>query len=195
MEQHTITTYSFNELPEDTQEKAIEGLYDLNTHYDWWENVYEDAKTIAALMGIDITNIYFSGFSSQGDGACFEGSYEYKKGSVKAIKEYAPVDKELHRIAEAFQDIQRPNFYQVTSTIKHSGHYYHQHCTDISTGRLDDVAWTDAAEDDMPEVLRDFMHWIYRTLEKEHEYLTGEEAIKETIEANAYEFTENGDLY
>jgi len=32
-------------------------------------------------------------------------------------------------------------------------------------------------------------------LQHEHDYLTSEEAIIETIEANDYDFTANGDIY
>ena len=38
------------------------------------------------------------------------------------------------------------------------------------------------------------MRWSYRLLEREYEYLTSDDAIKETIEANEYEFDENGNL-
>jgi hypothetical protein len=44
----------------------------------------------------------------------------------------------------------------------------------------------------LKDILRDYMRWIYRTLEKEYDYMTSEEAIKETIIANDYEFTKDG---
>jgi hypothetical protein len=37
--------------------------------YEWYTSVYDDATEIARLMGIEIKDIGFSGFSSQGDGA------------------------------------------------------------------------------------------------------------------------------
>ena len=50
----TITTvktvYSFDELGEDAQEKAIENLYDLNIDYDWWEFVFEDADETSEVL-------------------------------------------------------------------------------------------------------------------------------------------------
>jgi hypothetical protein len=44
------------------------------------------------------------------------------------------------------------------------------------------------------EVVKDLNRWLYRTLEKEYEYLSSDEAIIETIEANEYTFTESGKL-
>jgi len=51
MKTHTIYTYKFGELPEGIKEKAVENLYDINMHYDWWEYTYEDAENI----GLKIT--------------------------------------------------------------------------------------------------------------------------------------------
>lgn len=189
----TKNIYTFDELPEEIQEKAIDKLRDINVDHEWWEYIYDDAKEIGKLMGIKITNIYFSGFSSQGDGACFEGEYFYNKGGVKALKDYAPQDKELHRIVKELQKIERPAFYHLYAYVKHRGHYYHEMETDIEV-RNDYRDVSDDEENGIKETLRDFMRWIYRTLKKEFEYLTGEEAIRETIIANEYEFDENGNL-
>jgi hypothetical protein len=190
------TVYKFNELSEEAKEKAIEKLYDINTDYEWYDFTYCDAKEIGAIIGIDINNIYFSGFSFQGDGACFEGSYSYKKGSLKAIKKYAPKDEVLHQIAKNLQAIQSENFYKLHASIKHSGYYYHENCTNIDVYHCDDIYRniTKETEGGIKEALRDFMRWIYSTLEKEYDYLTSKENIIETIKANDYEFTAEGDL-
>ena len=187
----TKTVYTFDELTEEAKQKVLENLYDTNVNYEWYEFVYEDAKTIAELMGIDIDRIYFSGFSSQGDGACFEGSYSYKKCSVKNVTEYAPKDEELHRIVRELQQLQKKHFYGLTAHVKQSGHYCHANCTQINV----DSEYTptnEDFEDEIQELLKDYMNWIYSQLEKEYYYQTSEEGIKETIEANEYEFTEDG---
>lgn len=197
MQKHEIITYSFDELSESAKEKAIEDISQNWLDYDWYDCVYEDAKTIAGLMGITIDNIWFSGFSSQGDGACFEGSYSYRKGSVKAVKEYAPNDKVLHGIAQSLADIQKRNFYQLYANVSHSGHYYHSGCTSISMDRSSDnyQAMTDDAEDAITDALREFMGWIYNQLGKEYEYQLSPEVMADNIRANEYQFTETGGFY
>jgi len=56
----------------------------------------------------------------------------------------------------------------------------------------------DDFDDDCDDLDADFLKSLledYRIiLSKEYDYLTGEEAIKETIQANEYEFTEGGKL-
>jgi len=192
-----IEVYSFAELSEDAKEHVFEKHGDINVNHDWWYD-YDDKKEIAKLMGIDIDNIYFSGFSSQGDGACFEGNYEYRKGSVKAVMDYAPEDIELHRIVKELQSIQKRCFYSARASVKQSGHYMHKYCTKISVDFENYNTGIDyynqKYEEDIIELLRDYMEWIYRNLEKEYEYLTGEDAIVETIEANEYEFDVDGNM-
>lgn len=192
-----IDTYEYDELSEDAKEKALESMYNINVDDDfWYDAVFEDAKNIGHLMGIDIENIYFSGFSSQGDGACFTGHYSYAKKSVKEVKSCAPQDKELHRIVSELADIQKRNFYRIVASVKHSGHYSHEYCTSIDVSAYDhndNDLITKETEDGIIELLRDYMRWIYRQLEKEYEYMTGREAIEETIRANEYRFTEDGE--
>ena len=193
--------FKFDELSEAAKETALDKWREDGLDYDWWE--YEDAKQAAACMGIDIDKIYFSGFSSQGDGACFEGTYEYKKGAVKAIKEYAPKDEELHQVAQDLQDIQKKYFYGLYARVGQSGHYMHENCTTIDVYQLrtlrdgyesDETAGIEAYEA-IAEALRDFMRWIYKQLENQYDYLASDEAITETIKANEYEFTEDGKMY
>jgi len=102
--------YSYDELSDDAKEKARDWYRGGAFDFEWWFDAVYDAKQIGALMGIDIDEVYFSGFWSQGDGACFTGEYRYKKGSVAAIKKEFPTDKELHYIAENLAAIQRQNF-------------------------------------------------------------------------------------
>lgn len=195
--------FKFPELSDAAKEKAREWYRNGAWDYDWWDSVYADADTIAGLMGITMDRkgkhsptIYFSGFWSQGDGACFEGTYCYKKGSVKAIKDYAPRDEELHRIATGLQDLQRRNFYALSASMKQHGHYNHSGCMTVSVS--DDrhtYRWVDAsAEDELTQYMRDFADWIYGQLEKEYEWLTSDEQVDEAIIANEYEFDAEGNF-
>ena len=195
METLTIETYTFDELSNAAKDRAIELFSDINTDYEWYDLVFEDAKAIGEIMGIDIDKIYFSGFSSQGDGACFVGKWRYNKNMRKAIREYAPIDTTLHSIAGNLFDIQRRNFYNIVATVNQSGRYYHEHCTSIDVenperqyGEVDNRTIEDTKTE-----LRRFMKWIYKTLEKEYDYLSSREAIIEAIEANEYTFTIDGE--
>lgn len=202
------TVYQFDELSDTAKERARDWLREAEAGDFDAENVLDDAGTIAELLGISIAThavklmngssrqkptIYYSGFHNQGDGACFEGSYSYKAGSVKAVKDYAPRDGELQRIATTLRDIQRPFFYHLQASIKHTGRYSHSHSTTIDV-EYDGDSYRDIgqAEEGIREALRDFMDWIYYQLQTEYEYRLSDEVIDETIRANEYEFDEDG---
>ena len=191
--------YPFSELSDDAKQTALDKLRETCHDYEWWDFIFDDAKAIGKLIGIDITNIYFSGFSSKGDGACFEGNYEYNKNSVVLVKEYAPQDEELHRIVSELAAHQRKRLYQIRASVKHSGHYSHRFCTQIDVDFENHFAVGDSydseVEADIIELLRDYMHWIYKRLEAESDYMMSDEAIIESIDANEYEFTIDGELY
>ena len=191
MQTHTITTYSYEELSEQAQKNARNWYREHGLDYEWYDSVYEDAKMCAALVGIEIDRIYFSGFWSQGDGACFEGAFTYKPGLLKAIKEYAPNDRELLGIAK---ELQKVRYKGITATVKHSGRYYHEMCTNINV-YLDDGYVNEDIESEITDLLRDFMRWIYKRLEMEYEYLSSDESVAGSILANNYEFTEDGKIY
>ena len=199
----TRTLYTFQELSPEAQQKAIEAYQERAGVYDdSEEGVYDYAAAIADIMGLDINtrqgkngnyspNIYYSGFWSQGDGACFEGTYSFKAGSVKAIKAYAPQDTELHSIALALQHAQAANFYKVSATIKHRGHYYHSGCMAIELEHQDDSCRDIKNEDDFKQAFRDFADWIYSSLETEYNYETSEEAAREYLQDDT-EYTIDG---
>jgi hypothetical protein len=189
----TKTVYTLAELEGTARETALNKLAEWATSDDFWhESVIDDAKTIGALMGIEIKDIFFSGFSSQGDGACFTGTYSYKKGALKAVKEYAPQDAELHRIAAELQKIEARNFYRLTASItKRSHHYSHDRTVEVDTDE-GNIPADMGDKGELAETLRDYMQWIYKRLEDEYEYQTSEEQLLEMAEANGYEFTEDG---
>lgn len=205
------TIYTFEELSDAAKEKARDWLRALqfNDSSDW-EFVYEDAVTVGALIGIEIDRrtfktmgggtgseptIYFSGFSSQGDGACFEGTYSYRKGALKALKQEiggeSKGDKELIRIATELQELQRRNFYRLEARMKHSGHYNHSGCMSVDIDFPADRYISDD-EQALTRLMRDFADWIYRQLEAEYDYRCSDEQIDDSMDANQYTFDING---
>lgn len=196
METKTIELYRIDELDEKVQEKVLDKYRDWNVDdYEWWEFVYDDATAIGELMGIEIDKIYFSGFWSQGDGACFIGRYAYQPGSVKAVKEYAPIDETLHRIAERLQKAQSRAQYQLWTNVKKNHlRYEHENSVDMDVFHALDYDFNYDLADDIEEALRDFMRWIYRSLETQYEFLTSDEQIRESLEANDVTFRENGEI-
>jgi len=192
----TIEALTFNQLSQKAKENAISIYLEKYLPDQWHESVIEDAKSIGALMGIEIDKVFFTGFSCQGDGACFNGSFSYQKGAVEQVKQYAPLDTKLHRIAEDYAAVQRKAFYKLVGKVQHEGHYYHSNCTEISVEHADDQ-YRDIGElyADMKDVLRAFMDWIYDELEKDYDFQASESEAAECFDANDIKFTESGKIH
>ena len=196
-------TYVFDELSDSAKETAREWYRNGQLDYDWWDSVYEQADTAAKHLGIDIDRkgkhtpaIYFSGFWSQGDGACFEGTYRYKKGWRKALcAEFGQGDtlNELLSIGQALQETQARQFYKLEAVCRQRGYYQHSGCMNVEVTHADSM-YRDVgdAEDDIRDTLRSFADWIYDCLESEHDWLTSDEQVDESIRANEYTFNEEG---
>ncbi len=203
------TAYRFEELSEEAQENARAWYREGGFDYDWHAFVFEDFGRICECLGVrlktspvrlvggdtrDEPKIHFTVFWSQGDGACFQAHYSYRKGASRAIRDHAPNDSALHAIADCLQKIQRRNFYQLRAEAGHRGHYYHEYCMAISVER-ESTTYEDMtadAEETVIEALRDLARWLYRQLESEYNALNSDEAVSETIVANAYTFTASG---
>jgi len=203
------TVYTFEELDERAQERARDWYRQASAHDDWHATVFEDFERICEILGVDLATrpvrlfgggtrtkpcIWFSGFASQGDGACFEGSYSYRKGASRAIRAYAPRDERLAAIADELQQIQRKNLYALEARIAHRGRYYHEHSMEISVERSSDrdQPSTADAEEGVSEALRDLAQWLYRQLEQEYDHQMSSEVVDEGIIANGCTFTEAG---
>lgn len=190
--------FEFSELSERAKEKAREWWRNAG-HDEWWDGVYELAKTAGAMLGIDIDHIYFSGFWSQGDGACFEGSYSYRKGWRKALaSEFGgELLAELTKLGEQLQKAQSRVFYTGSASTRQSGNYQHSGCMSVSVDCDEKYgqATFSELEDELADVLRWFADWIYGQLEKEYEWLNSDEQVDESIIANDYEFNEDGSIY
>lgn len=181
------TVYTYAELSGKAKERAREWyLKDFEFHHDF---VFEDVKAIGALMGIDIDDIRFTGFWSQGDGASFRGRFTQRAGIVDAVKAYAPNDTKLHGIAARLEltEGDKPQ----SGTVVYTSHRYcHDNTMDVGDEPLsDDELPIDA---DTRDALRAFARWTYDQLESAYEFDTSDEQVAENIEENEYTFTADG---
>jgi hypothetical protein len=203
------TVFRLDELSDGAKEQARAWYRETAPGDDWHECVFDDFETICAILGVRLKTrtvrlfgggmrqkpcIWFSGFSSQGDGASFEGAYCFAKGARTAIRAHAPQDGELHRIADALQVVQHRNFYQLRAEASQRGRGCDEYSMSITVERdtPTNQQMTADAEDTVVELLRDLARWLYRQLEREYDYQTSDTVTDEAILANEYTFTDDG---
>jgi hypothetical protein len=185
--------WTFDELSDTAKDKARDWYRDGLGEIMDFDFLFDDFDTIAKIFGIEVDQRTFQtrggdtrsepsfhwGNLGMGGSASFSGSYRYAKGARKAIRAHAPQDTELHRISDELQEAQRRNFYRLTATIRERG-------IEVDGG------YASNDDDDIRELLRDYMRWIYRALSAELEYRYADEQVDEDIRANEYDFTEEG---
>lgn len=190
------TQARWDALPQDTKDAILEKHRNWNVdNEEWWDGMYEFFTEDMKAIGVCVDKIYFSGFWSQGDGACFEGSVENWIMFLPSLYK----DEELRKHIELFKTAD-----EFTCEWEHRGHYYHSGCvawnesyeftvedTDsplrqaankVLLGDRRDLA--EAMSDTIREALRDHMNDLYKKLEEEHNYLTSDEAVLESLMAN-----------
>ena len=162
--------YEWAEMSEDHKDKAIEKLYDINVDYDWWDSVYDDAETIG--LKIDEFDIdrgsYCKGKFTQSAEDVANAIFENHGKDCDTTETANQYIFELESLRDPYSDENRKN--------------KDFDPEDIDTSDIDD------------EFLRLLLEDYRIMLQHECEYLTSRESIIETIEANEYEFDENGNI-
>lgn len=215
-------TYSFEELSPEAQQNALDGSRDINVDYDGWEDgVTEGFKEDMREIGIDDIEISFSGFYSQGDGASFTSEDIDTRRLFNAIgiksddalnmetddERSRGENKEFYDLLDTMEDIgqverNRIKPEEIRVTIERTDSRYVHFNTvranveiwDEPDGWEEPYGFTEKLEDKVTEYIRGLCKDLYRSLEKEHDHLTSDDAVKETLIDNDYEFDEEGNL-
>lgn len=191
-----INVCKFEELSKEAKENALNSKrFSLVDFHGWWDDTYEDFKEKANKY-FDIKEMYFSGFHSQGDGAMFTYSYVQPKLLHEAIDSLP--------IRESFKKVLKDNI-DLYGDGKHPGRYYHERSichylqVEFSGDRLDYSNINELVDkyafdiiEHIEEKYRLLARELYSRLEQEYELLISDEYLKDFIEANEYEFYEDG---
>jgi hypothetical protein len=187
----TVNLYQFAELSDEAKEKAREWFRRSNDDDDDWEYMKDDFTEMMAVFGFDVHDTYYSGFWSQGDGASFTGSWYYKAGWRKAFLSAYPTESKYLGYMDAIAQAAKDNFYQVSASISHRGHYQHSGCMSIDV-RTDKEKFAGDTEDTIMDNFRYIADTFYNALESAYDWRNADEQVDESIIMNAYTFTIEG---
>ncbi len=189
-------------IPQNIKSKLAEKFHHFNVGHDWWDDTYASFTEKMSDIGIEVEDIHFSGFWSQGDGACFDGTVCDWEKFLGSLGYTCPA---LMALANTW-----------SFRVAHEGHYYHENCTTFSTvfntldcndcvndeefaatwspyqSELQTAVWMelikkykrDDLDKEFTEAFKDHMRDLYKELEKEYDDLTSEACILESLNAN-----------
>lgn len=131
------TVYTFDELSDSAKQKALDADRNRDVDHNWWEWTYEDFISQAALKGyaIEAKDIHFTGFWSQGDGACFSGTVRKTSEETIALLpcDLAAKIKLINSKLRLLGEEPRINDLEQEFKLTTSGRYSHSNTMDIST--------------------------------------------------------------
>ena len=192
------TLYDFEEV----REKALEkNRYILVDDYSYWyDEIYYNAKEELEKMGFLNVDIKFSGFGSQGDGACFDGEIDVEKllDYLLEIKKFSIEEiTKLKNICDTLDiEIYKNQF---------STHYYHEKTRyiniEVEYNYLDDEFDVEKGDEIInrlekivEEIRLEKCKEIYNQLEEQYDNLTSDECLTDWLN-DAYWFNEDGTIY
>lgn len=184
MRKHAISLYNFEELSEEIKQKIIDKHRDINVDQnEWCDSVLEDAYIILKNLGYENTKIYFSGFGSQGDGACFIAMIN--------IEQYLSTHKLKIKFKILLEWADR-----ISITITHNWRYYFARSTDVNIEYYEDDKGIDSLLNELDAIIKKeretLGNEIYKNLENVYYGLISNESVAKTLRINEYEFLENG---
>ena len=214
----TERTYTFKELLDRgdfTADTARESLGFTDDSY-WAECIITHYKESGEDKGFDIDHIYWSGFCSQGDGACWVGRVDMDRW-MNSEDSKALLEPNEHAIL--YEIIVENEAICSQYRISHgSSHYYHSNTMRIdgTEAYLDEPlrhgimagadprqllealggvnSMCEKLEDAVLQSAKDYADDIYQALEKEYDYISSDEYLMELCESNDYRFNDDGHL-
>lgn len=194
----------FNSLPEYRRNEVLDKYRQWNVeHVDWWDCVEETFKSDMAAIGVRVDKILFSGFWSQGDGACFEGAvvdwplFLTNIGYSDAALIYAAEncdwsfacnhDNYLYYHHKSVSYVSDVNLPDNVEDSYFADRYLEWGPDDIRTAALMTNLCQhnySELEQQFSDVFEKYMLDLYKQLQQEYEYLTSDKSVLDSLDAN-----------
>jgi hypothetical protein len=205
------TEFKWSELSEEARQRATENYF--TPAGEWAEFILTDFREDMKMLNVDITNVNYSGFWSQGDGASWTGDIDVKAYLCRTY----PDDLKRMVLLQAMEE----DWVGTRLYISSTGRYYNEGAMDIDEISRGPTSWGVFEEPgifqgaNIPERLvafgwhsrgfveleKEVLEWartkareLYKNLDAEYEYQTSDEYLADLCEANEYVFDEDGNL-
>jgi hypothetical protein len=207
--------YKYDELSERAKEKVHEWYVSSCMDYDWYEYTIDDLKSQGPEKGLDVDEINFSGFYSQGDYASWNGSIrlldfldahltpenpDYARYLI--LRDLIDDDWVQHRVS-----VSNRQYRGHVTTVEEPEDYTYRAVDEpdvLTHGMFKGVNVEHIGREiDIDDLLSSLHEWMqteageyarrcYKQLEEEYEWLCSPEQIADACKHNEWEFDEDG---
>ena len=180
--------------------KLIEKYRDFNVeHVEWWDCTYDVFREDMKTKHIEVKDMNFSGFWSQGDGASFTGhvvdnkaflqAHDISEDDYPAIHRLLAYDggfsidinrsmsRYVHENTVSAEIVAADGFVHILPSDDFRDHIISQWDEELNREY-------DRLQEEVTGIIRDYCRQLYKSLEDEYDYLTSDEAVWEAIVAN-----------
>ena len=209
MKEHIIKTYSFDELSEESKEKAIDEFRYNNDNFEIYSgDVSETLKAFMKIFGAEFKRGNNYNWSIDPIDSKVNWNFEDDVLALSGLR----LQKYLYN--NYWKYITKGKYYSTKSFYDENKKYHYRYRYSRITREWDNCPLTGACYDydvlfplinfinarkpdnrDIEQILNECTYELLKALKQELDYLETDEGIIERIEANNYEFLETGKLY
>ena len=174
MKTEQVNVYKFSELSKEVQEKIINNCREINTDYDWYDCDFEGFKEELLKIGVSCEGFNFD---------LYNRDFSMNKPHIDDLRKFllSALTDSQKLLIEVDED-EKAEFEKEVNRLEEE---YVEGLDEI--GNILGI--------DYDEYLKDILRGFLKSLQESYDYLCSDEAIKDTIEANEYEFLESGERW
>jgi len=192
-----VAIYKFNELPENLKQKVLDNYRDINVDTDWWvfDGLLDPSKEEVKKLSPEDKKRYNKLMKEGKSVIKYKiGAFDLERGNYLQVEDVEPNDEKLFWGMLGLTKNEQSKIYKIKSYNDRNM----ETDTKIEVWFDEDAKISDAQkesiEKQVSEKWSDIIHEAKNSLRKDYEWLTSDEAVKETIEANEYDFNEQGKI-
>jgi len=186
---------NFDDLPEDVKERALENYRYINVEHDWWdfEGLLDFSEEELEKWPADMREKYLESkmllFSYK------IGAFEFDRDTYLQFEEVKVNDEDMFYSWLGIPQSMRDKVHYVFSTPTGSV-WSGERSTNLEFRVDEELTGSEASIlENATLEFKNKVHEALSSLRDEYYYQLSDEAVAETLRANEYEFTEDGEIY
>jgi len=204
----TYEVFKFDELPQHIKDKVMQKMWDSNINYEWWEidGLLDLSGDEIKALKVKLSKEWWKSDKPKDKRGNIIGEYPAHTGLIKYKISEFDIDRldfiKYENIEITDDEIFRKFLGIPKDVWEKSEYYFYNPISDYNTQiKFESRLYEDLTDrelkilDKAGEIWDDKVHESLTSLKSNYDYLTSEEAIIDSIKANEYEFTEDGDIY